>query len=186
VFLVRVNQIIKDAADSCRSSARRLAPCHARPEFPVDHSASNQISARLGQGIRLATPASGIQLNAEGTRLDVTNKRVTNCAIPCYFLACGIAGADPADTYKPCFQARMHIQQAEGASETGSLTAAIELRDAANLPQFDSLSDFTFYQQLPLYTKPNQPFPPGNYRLNGTLKRNGEDAGSASLPIRID
>jgi hypothetical protein len=153
------------------------------------------ISARLGQGIRLATPATGIQLNAESARLDVTNKRVTNCAIPCYFVACGIGGADPADTYKPCFQARMQIQQAPGASESASLTAAIELRDAANspvyqatvpLPQFGTLTDFTFYQQLPLYTKPNQPFPPGNYRLNGILKRNGEDAGSASLPIRID
>jgi hypothetical protein len=116
-------------------------------------------------------------------------------AIPCYFAACGIAGADPADTYKPCFQARMQIQHSPCASEAGTLTAAIELRNAANspvyqatvpLPQFDSLTDFTFYRQLPLCTKPNQTFPPGNYRLTGTLQRNGQDAGSATLPIRID
>ena len=75
------------------------------------------------------------------------------------------------------------------------LSAEIELRDPADRPFFqttvplttaDVLGDFTAYQQVPLYAKPNEPFAPGNYRLNGRLKRNGEDAGSTSLPIRID
>ena len=54
------------------------------------------------------------------------------------------------------------------------------------LMETDVLADFTAFQQLPLYAKPNSPLAPGNYRLNGRLKRNREDAGSASLPIRID
>ena len=40
--------------------------------------------------------------------LDVTGKNVTNCAIPCYFAACGLAGpVDPPGTYKPCARARV-------------------------------------------------------------------------------
>ena len=54
------------------------------------------------------------------------------------------------------------------------------------LTKADVLADFTALQQVPLYAKLNSPLAPGNYRLNGRLKRNKEDAESASLPIRID
>ena len=50
----------------------------------------------------------------------------------------------------------------------------------------DVLADFTALQQVPLYAKLNSPLAPGNYRLNWRLKRNEQDAESASLPIRID
>lgn len=150
------------------------------------------VSARIGEGIRLATPAATLQFGVESTRLDVTNKKVSNCAIPCYFTACGLAGADPPDTYKPCFQARINIQHPLDGSV---LAAEIELRDPSDRQVFQTtvpltkagvLAEFTAFQQVPLYAKPNEPFAPGNYRLNGRLKRNGEDAGSTSMPIRIE
>lgn len=150
------------------------------------------VSVRIGKGIRLATTALTFQFGAESTRLDVTNKKVTNCAIPCYFTACGIAGADPSNTYKPCFQARMNVQHPLDGS---GITAEIELRDPSDrqvfqvtvpLTKSDVLADFTAFQQVPLYAKPNEPFAPGDYRLNGRLKRNGADAGSATVPVRID
>jgi hypothetical protein len=153
------------------------------------------ISARLGRTIRLSTPSAALQLGSESTRLDITNKRATNCAIPCYFTACGLAGADLPDTYKPCFQVRVHVEQATSAHDSGPFIAQIELRDANNsqvyqttlpLSQFDGLTDFSLFHQVPLYKNPNAPFPPGNYRQYGTLKRNGEDTGSATLPLRID
>lgn len=152
------------------------------------------VSVRIGKGIRLAVPAITFQFGAESTRLDVTNKKVTTCAVPCYFAACGIGGGrDPPNTYKPCFQARLNIQRPN--VDGGVLTAEVELRDPADRQMFqatvpltmaDVLTDFTAFQQVPLYAKPNEPFAAGDYRLNGRLKRNGEDAGSTSLPIRID
>ena len=152
------------------------------------------VSVRFGKGIRLAVPAITFQFGAESTRLDVTNKNVTNCAVPCFFAACGIGGGgDPPNTYKPCFQALLNIQRPN--VDGGVLTAEVELRDPADRQVFqatvpltmaDVLTDFTAFQQVPLYAKPNEPFAAGDYRLNGRLKRNGEDAGSTSLPIRID
>lgn len=57
------------------------------------------VESRVGQGIFFTQPATGVELAAERSKLEVTAKRVTNCAIPCYFAACGIAGsADPPDT----------------------------------------------------------------------------------------
>ena len=90
------------------------------------------------------------------------------------------------------FQARPNIQYPLDGSV---LAADIELRDPSDRQVFqtivpltsaDVLTDFTAFQQVPLYAKPNEPFAPGNYRLNGRLMRNGEDAGSTSLPIRIN
>ena len=54
------------------------------------------------------------------------------------------------------------------------------------LTKADALADFTALQQVPRYANLNSPLAPGNYRLNGRLKRNKEDEESASLPIRID
>jgi hypothetical protein len=64
----------------------------------------------------------------ESTILDVTNKKVTNCAVPCYFVACG-----------PTVGAR--FRRPAGLPHSGATY------------QSQSLTDFTVVEQVPLYTK---------------------------------
>lgn len=121
-------------------------------------------------------PAAGVELSAESTVLDVTHKAVTNCAVPCYFTACLLApGADPPGTYKPCFRTRV-VAPDDAAS--------LELLDAGGLVLAGrTVEAGTTYVQLPLYSQPNAPFAPGEYRLRLRLP---EGRGESSLRLRIE
>lgn len=148
------------------------------------------VEARIGGMLRLSVPAPSMQLFAESLRLDVSGKQVTNCAVPCYFAACSLVpGADPPGTYKPCFQVRV------GLAHPAAESADIELLDAAGRAVFrvsralpsGAARDSLLYEQVPLYSAPNVPLPPGNYRIGAVGRMpGGEAAGSATLQIRID
>ena len=59
------------------------------------------VDAGIAPNTVITTGADGLELSVERTDLDATGRQVTNCAIPCYFVACGLGGADLPGTYKP-------------------------------------------------------------------------------------
>jgi hypothetical protein len=148
--------------------------------------------ARIGGNLRFATPAVTLGLSVESTDLDVSGHNVTNCAIPCYFAACGIAGADPAGTYKPCFEARVRL---ENLPVRDSTTVDLSLLDASDqtvfqvstqVPAGQAQPDSILIQQVLLYTAPNRPVAPGNYRIQAKTKlSDGTEAATATIPIQV-
>src|SRR5258708_378189 len=130
------------------------------------------VYARIGGNIRFATPAISVGLSVESNDLDVSGGNVTNCAVPCYFAACGITpGADPPGTYKPCFQARVRL---ENLPVQDSATLDLDLIDAsehsvyhtsATVAAGQAQPDSILVRQRQLYTAPNQPVPPRPYRV---------------------
>jgi hypothetical protein len=151
------------------------------------------VEARIGQAIYYTTPSLSVSVAAENSVLDVTNKKVTNCAVPCYFAACGLApGSDPPGTWKPCFQAR--VRASLPPAMTLPLDAELDLvnssgvavyQQALGLSAVAPAGEATAYVQIPLFSAPNIPFPPGNYSVNVTVHQAGTAAGSASVPVTV-
>jgi hypothetical protein len=131
------------------------------------------VEARIDGHLLFAAPASSLQLSMEAATFDVTDGLVTNCILPCYFAACGLGGIppDPPGTYKPCFKAVVKLD-----AVTSTTAVDLSVLDASgNVLAQTSLSLIPDdggrtggYYQMPLYTAPNQPFAPGNYRLSAT------------------
>ena len=76
------------------------------------------VEATVAGAIHFPAPSPAVKLGLESITLNVSGQKVTNCAVPCYFVACYITpGADPPGTYKPCAQARVELAHwPEGAS----------------------------------------------------------------------
>jgi hypothetical protein len=153
----------------------------------------NLVYARIGGNIRFATPALSVALSVESNDLDVSGGNVTNCAVPCYFPACGITpGADPPGTYKPCFQARVRL---ENLPLRDSTAFDLDLIDASGRSVFhtsatvaagQTLPDSILVRQLQLYIAPNQPMPPGPYRVQVRAKVSaGGDPATAVIPVQV-
>lgn len=139
------------------------------------------VEVRL-DGVRLALPSPQLSLSVESTVLDVTGKRVTNCVIPSYCIACV---SDLPGTYKPCAQARVDVR----ASAPYALD--LELLDSAGqavyrAPTVNGAGELLRYIQLPLYARPNEPFAPGAYTLVARLRSGTEVRATSSLIVRID
>jgi hypothetical protein len=139
-------------------------------------------------GFRLSLPAPKIGLSIENTTLDLTNQAVPNCAVPCYFVACGLVpGTDPAGTYRPCAQTRI-----ETSGATAGYTLLLELLDSngrmviQNLTQ-SPLATHLEYVRLPLYigSTPFTLLPPGNYTLVGNMTLAGATVASASIGVQV-
>ena len=131
--------------------------------------------AKVGGSLRFGTPAPALGLAVETTDLDVSGRKVTNCALPCYYVACGIGSpVDPPGTYRPCFQARVE--------SGGAAAIELELSNEAGvvLARATVKSDVEFVQ-LPLYGKPDEPFAAGRYRVTA---RQGEEQ-SAWVTVRV-
>jgi hypothetical protein len=144
------------------------------------------VEIRLADGLHLSLPASRLSLALPATIFDVTNRLVDNCAVPCYFVACGLVpGADPPNTYKPCTQARIEV------SATMPYVATLELDNAQGQPVFvsDPLPGVPgqelHYKQLPLYSAPNQGFPAGLYRLTAHLSVGGVETSAAATMVEV-
>jgi hypothetical protein len=142
------------------------------------------VEARIDDHIRYATAAVSVGLAVESVDLDVSGKRVTNCAIPCYFTACGLVpSTDPPNTYKPCFQTRVRL---EGPPR--DVTVGVDLLSASDTVVMHAEQvltvppdgDAAAFMQMPLYTQPNQPVAAGAYRVRATA-----ESSSAVIPVQI-
>jgi hypothetical protein len=139
-------------------------------------------------GFRLSAGAPKIGLSIENTTLDLTNQLAPNCAVPCYFVACGLVpGTDPAGTYRPCAQTRI-----ETSGAAAGYAVLLELLDSSGKAVFQSSmqpgsASSLDYVRLPLYTGGN-PFTllaPGNYALVGSMMSGGATVASASIAVQI-
>jgi hypothetical protein len=72
-------------------------------------SSMELVEFHLATGPRVEGPITPrISISVESLFLDVTGRQLTNCAIPCYFVACGLGSpVDPPGTYKPCVRTRV-------------------------------------------------------------------------------
>lgn len=120
------------------------------------------VYAKIDGHVVFASPASSLELSIEANTFDLTDKLAPNCAVPCYFVACGLApGADPLGTYKPCFQARVKMNQ----------SCDLDLLDSSNNSLYHAtLTGSAVVRQVLLYSQtgfgsPPTPFPPGSYQL---------------------
>ena len=130
------------------------------------------VYSRIDGHIVYGSPLSSLELGVESNSFDISGKNTANCAVPCYFVACGLVpGTDSPGTYKPCFQARVRMGQ------TGSLTGSnvqscdLDLLDSSNNSLYHATltgtsdNESIIASQVPLYVTPNQPFAPGSYQL---------------------
>jgi len=145
------------------------------------------VEARLAGGVRLSVAAPALSVAVENAVVDVNGKKATNCAIPCYYAACGLGTpVDPPGTYKPCMQSRARIFGAAPGSQV-----VVELRDATDRVLFHSNplgadgDERVQYVQLPLYDKSNQPLPPALYKVVARLLNGAEEVGTASYSIQV-
>jgi hypothetical protein len=137
-------------------------------------------------GVHFSIPAPTLSLSIENTTLDLTNQMAPNCAIPCYFAACSLGGADPAGTYRPCAQTRVD----SSGAPTGT-AVSVQLTDASGTAVFTSDAPSGLaYLRLPLYTTniaagTFKVLSPGNYTLQATMTNGGSTISSSSIPVRI-
>ena len=145
------------------------------------------VEATVAGGLHFPAPTAGIELGMESFDLDVTGKNVTNCAVPCYFAACGLVpGADPAGTYKPCARARVALRNWPAGQ---SRTVHLQLLASDGSAAFDQTSTLdaapdesvTFFRVL-LYSAPNVPLPAGAYRLTAATS---DGAAQSIVAVRI-
>jgi hypothetical protein len=144
-------------------------------------------------GVHFTVPAPSVSLSVETTDLDVTDKLVANCALPCYFAACGLGGGtpDPAGTYRPCAQTRIEAAAGAGSQvqvQLVDLTGAVLF---TSLVQADASGNTLQYVRLPVYTTPDPAsigfriLPPGQYRLTGRVLDAGREVASSSLNVSV-
>jgi hypothetical protein len=144
------------------------------------------VDFRLASGPRVElsfTPK--IALSIEKTFLDVTGKQLTNCAIPCYYAACGLGSpVDPPNTYKPCARTRIEAA-AEGDFQVELTLHNLQGTEVYRSNPLQASGETIRYVQMPLYSVPNTPFSAGNYVLTARMKRGFGDIGVASMPIEL-
>ena len=144
------------------------------------------VEANVAGGIHFPAPSPSVQLGVESLLLDVTGKQVTNCAIPCYFVACSIAGADPPNTYKPCAQARIGLANWPAGQ---SRSVRVQLVAPSGTIAYDNTvsvgnapAEAVTFLQLPLYSAPNQPLAPGTYQV---MARTTDGTAQAAVMVKI-
>jgi hypothetical protein len=145
------------------------------------------VEAHVAGGIVFPAPQSSVELGMESLNLDVSGMSVTNCAVPCYFVACSLVpGADPPGTYKPCARARVALKNWP-AGESRSVTLQLLAPGGATaftstFAMDSSPTDSVTFLQVPLYSAPNQPLAPGTYQLQAAT---ADGAAQSSLTLKI-
>lgn len=110
----------------------------------------------LIQGVRYAPSYARLELLVETPVADISGRKARNCAVPCYFVACGLVpGADPPGTYKPCME----------ASVRGG-TAQLRLIDPSGTTVFETAAEG--WVRIPLYRPGPVDLPAGNYTVTAT------------------
>ena len=154
-------------------------------------SSLDLVEVRL-PGVHFSLPVPTISLSIEKTDLDVSGKLVPNCALPCYFTACGIGGSpDPPGTYRPCTQTRVESLAAPDSEVRLRLLDSSGVVVFTSLMTADAAGRCLTYVRLPVYTtlRPNSTaftlLPAGPYRLTGQVLNSGQEAASASIDLRV-
>lgn len=141
------------------------------------------VEATVG-GVHQPGPAASISAGLERTKLAVSTRGVSNFPAPCFSVACFIPAADPPGTYKPCTFARLETRN----FPSGNLV--IMLRNESGQPvyeaSFPSPPDGVTYTRIPLYSSPNEPFPPGRYQLAAILASGDTEVASTRIGIEIE
>ena len=80
------------------------------------------IRARIkGKLVYDDTPSLSLSLGVESQQLTLRPGLVPNCAVPCYFAACGLVpGADPPNTFKPCIRTELTLNTPAPDATTAS------------------------------------------------------------------
>jgi hypothetical protein len=147
------------------------------------------VEAVVDGGTTQYTATAGLSVGMESLTLDVTGQKVTNCILPCYFTACGLGGGppDPPGTYKPCARARVSL---DNWPADASHTVRLRLIAPDSTVLFDRKytlpvvqADAVYTQQIPLYSAPNQPYPPGAYQLSASTE-DGSGQGAVVVTIK--
>jgi hypothetical protein len=144
-------------------------------------------------GVHLSVPAPKIGLSIENTDLDLTDQLVPNCAIPCYYGACGIGSPyDKPGVYRPCAQTRI-----DASSATAGYAVLLQLLDSGGNVVFQNsltapVASTLNYVRVPLYTmpvpNPNYPFvllPAGDYKLVGSIMNGSTTEATSSIAVHI-
>lgn len=143
-------------------------------------------------GVHISVPAPKIGLSIENPDLDLTDQLVPNCAVPCYYAACGIGSPfDPSGVYRPCAQARI-----DASSSAPGYTVLLQLLDSTGTPVFESSSPIVTaesltYIRVPLYTNtggynpPFNLFPAGAYKLVGSIVNGSITQATSSIMVNI-
>jgi hypothetical protein len=145
------------------------------------------VEAHVAGGIDFPAPQPSMELGMESLNLNVSGMQVTNCAVPCYFVACYLLpGADPAGTYKPCARARVALKNwPSGQSRTVTLQLLAPGGSAAFNSTFtmdSSATDSVTFLQVALYSAPNQPLAPGAYQLTAAT---ADGAAQSAVAVKI-
>jgi hypothetical protein len=123
-------------------------------------------------------------LSIENAVLEMTAKQLTNCAIPCYYAACGIGSpVDPPDAYKPCVRTRIE------AAATGDFQLELTLQGANGevykTTGIPASGEIVRYIQVPLFDNASKLIPTGKYVLVARIKNSKADLGLAQMPVEI-
>jgi hypothetical protein len=151
------------------------------------------VYAQIAGNLVFAAPVSGLELSAEARDLDVTGHKVTNCAVPCYFVACNLVpSTDPPGTYKPCFQARVRLRESLASFATAgrqARTVSMDLLDnnGQAVSSASSTVEISFEQpEAVLAQSIGLPMIPGSYRLRAkVMDANNVETDSAVLWMRV-
>ncbi len=151
------------------------------------------VYARIAGSMVFSAPAPGLELSAESRDLDVSGGHVSNCAVPCYFVACGLVpGADPPGTYKPCFQARVRLQESPASftsADTQTRTVLLDLLDSGNRVVSSATDPVTVgVGQLEAVVSHSIMLPtiPGQYRLRARIvDASNVETDSAFVAVKV-
>jgi hypothetical protein len=151
------------------------------------------VHARIAGDLVFSAPAPSLELTGESRDLDVTGGHVTNCAIPCYYVACGLGSpVDPPGTYKPCFQARVRLQEAVASFATADAqtrTVLLDLLDSGDRVVSGASDAVTIgVGQLEAVVSHSIMLPtiPGQYRLRARIvDASNVESDSAFVAVKI-
>lgn len=135
--------------------ARGVGPVFAQTNLATGSSGGllvglDLLEARIN-GVRFGPTYPYAELVLESAVFDVTEKKARNCAVPCYFVACGLVpGADAPGAYKPCMEASLR-----------GGPGRVQLKDSSGTVVFESPANGWVRVLLPST--------PGAYTLHGVL-----------------
>jgi len=133
------------------------------------------------EGVRFAVPEPTIKVSVETTDWDVTDQVLPNCALPCYFAACGVGGfpPDPPGAYRPCTQA------AVDAAADASAEVRLEIQDLKGEVVFTDSRTADPSGREVRYVKIPVSFAGGDYRVVGRVLEGGQEVASSNINVRV-